>query len=97
MSFDLEEFLIKLVITVALAGMLVVLVFTLYANHRRYRLCVDNGGTWVKVNCHTVEDEICTTSDFGGQNIVTTCMPTTSTVCDDVCRGASVEDTSAEP
>lgn len=53
--------------------------------------CTDNGGRWVSTNCHVVEDQQCMTTDYGQGMVITTCMPTTSTVCDRVCIGAKAE------
>lgn len=44
-----------------------------------------------RVNCHEEEGQICTTMDLGNNNTITSCMPTTSTVCDTVCIGAWAE------
>jgi hypothetical protein len=53
--------------------------------------CTNNGGTWVRINCRTVEDQNCMTIDYGNGMPITTCMPSTSTACDTVCRGARTE------
>lgn len=57
----------------------------------RHQRCVANGGTWTAVNCHDEDSQICTTTDFGNNMAITTCIPMTSTVCDYVCRGATPE------
>lgn len=59
--------------------------------HRERARCTDNGGTWVRENCHEVADQICITTDYGNGMVITSCIPTTSTVCDSVCRGARAE------
>jgi len=46
----------------------------------------------VRVNCHTVEDRLCTTFDYGNGMVLTSCIPTTSEVCDEVCLGARADD-----
>lgn len=62
--------------------------------HRVSARCTDNGGRWESTNCHVVEDQVCITNDYGQGMVITTCMPTTSTVCDRVCIGARAEDDS---
>jgi hypothetical protein len=83
----LEEWLPQLVLVAVVLGLLVVAV--VYADRR----CTDNGGQGVRVNCHVVEDQSCITTDIGNGIAVTSCMPTTSTVCDVVCCGARAEAT----
>lgn len=60
--------------------------------HERERArCTDNGGTWMRVNCRLVEDQNCITTDYGSGMVITSCMPSMSEVCDQVCRGARAE------
>lgn len=58
---------------------------------REWHRCVDNGGHFERVNCRQVEEQNCSTTDYGNGFVITSCMPTTSTVCDTVCRGARPE------
>jgi hypothetical protein len=37
--------------------------------------CTDNGGSWVRVNCRSVEDQIFMTMDLGNGMVITTCTP----------------------
>lgn len=67
------------------------LVLALVAAGIHARRCTDNGGTWVHVNCHTVEDQSCMTLDYGNDMPIMICQPTTSRVCDTICVGASAE------
>lgn len=53
--------------------------------------CIDNGGRWTSFNCHSVEDMNCATTDYGQGMVITSCMPSTSVVCDYFCKGASSE------
>lgn len=59
--------------------------------YRAHRQCIDNGGHWEHINCHEVERQICITTDYGNNTLITTCSPTTSTECDSVCIGAHAE------
>jgi hypothetical protein len=81
------------VIGIALSACLVIAVISLgiYSAYRDYHQCVDNGGHFERRNCREVDDQICTTTDYGGGMVITTCFPTTTTVCDRVCVGASAE------
>jgi hypothetical protein len=72
-------------------AMIVVMILAGIHGARERARCTDNGGRWVRVNCHEVEDQICTTIDLGNGFSTTNCMPVTSTVCDTVCRGARPE------
>jgi hypothetical protein len=72
-------------------GMLVAIYFAAREAEHVRRRCTDNGGTWVRVNCREVESDICSTTDYGNNTVITTCIPDTSTVCDRVCRGAAAE------
>jgi hypothetical protein len=74
---------------VALGAATVLLLIT-GCDTRRQR-CVDNGGTWIAVNCREEDSPICTTTDYGNGMLITTCIPMTSTVCDYECRGATPE------
>lgn len=77
---------------VVIAAVAALLIFGAVAAYREHHRCTDNGGTWVSVNCRLVEDQICTTTtDYGNGMVITSCMPTTSTRCDTVCRGARPE------
>lgn len=60
---------------------------------RVHARCTNNGGHWERVNCHLVEDQNCMTMDYGQGMAITTCSPSTSEVCDNVCRCARPEAT----
>jgi hypothetical protein len=74
-----------------IAALIALMTYGAIAAHRERARCTDNGGTWVSVNCRQVEDQICSTTDYGNNMVITSCTPTTSTVCDTVCRGARAE------
>jgi len=85
-----EEWLPVLVVVLALGVVAAVIAAELGAFRERAR-CTDNGGSWRHANCRTVEDPVCITTDYGNGMVITTCIPTPSTVCDHVCRGARAE------
>jgi hypothetical protein len=60
----------------------------IHANRAAHR-CTDNGGRWVRENCREVEEQLCTVVDTN--NMLTACVPMTSTVCYTGCRGPSAE------
>lgn len=88
---DLTERLMAIAFGFVSTAFVVILVIVGVDQCRTYHRCVDNGGHFVRVNCHTVEDQICTTNDYGNNMMITTCMPTTSTHCDEVCVGTTPE------
>lgn len=52
--------------------------------------CLANGGQVEQVNCREVADSSWIPIDFGGGPTLM-CIPSTSAVCDAVCRGARAE------
>jgi len=74
-----------------IALVLTLIVFGIVGAVREYHRCVDNGGHFERRNCHQVEDQICSTVDYGNGMVITSCIPTTTTECDRVCVGANAE------
>ena len=72
-------------------GLALIAVFAAAGVHarREHHRCTDNGGRWVRENCREIEEQVCTVVDT--TNMLTACVPMTSTVCDTACRGAHAE------
>jgi len=73
------------------SALILLVYFGIRSGIRERARCTENGGHWARVHCREVEDQLCSTTDFGNGMVITTCTPTTSTVCDEVCRGARAE------
>lgn len=80
-----------IVIILFVAAVVAFLIWAAISRSHELARCTDNGGTWMRENCHLVEDQNCITMDYGGGQVVTSCMPSTSEVCNNVCRGARAE------
>lgn len=80
-----------LITTAMLAVVALIVIVGALEAHHEYTKCTHNGGHWEQVDCHEVEDEWCTTTDWGNGMTTTSCFPTTNIVCTTVCIGANPE------
>ena len=77
---------------VIILGAVIVVSLLGFLGYRHHQQCLDNGGHWVKTNCHIVHGEDCTTTTYWDKGYSTTsCMPHDYSACDDVCVGERAE------